>query len=75
VLEEIKENKNIRIIKFSIQIWAAPRHKLEALVFEPTCSAVQDKVKLACENMQDFRLPLHCKRNQYSSETLCSYDR
>lgn len=63
MLEEIKENKNIRIIEFSIQIWAAPKHKLEALVFEPTCSAVQDKVKLAHEKMQDIRLPLHCKRD------------
>jgi len=62
VFEEIYENKNIRIIKFSIQIWAAPKHKLEALVFESTCSAVEDKVKLAYGKMQDIRLPLHCKK-------------
>jgi len=37
VLEEIQENKNIRIIKFSIQIWAAPKHKLEALVNLLSC--------------------------------------
>lgn len=75
MLEEIQENKNIRIIKFSIQIWAAPKHKLEALVFEPTCSAIEDKVKLAHGKMQDIRLPLHCKRDRHSSEILRSYDR
>ena len=74
MFEEIQENKNIRIIEFSIQIWAAPKHKLEALVFEPTCSAAEDKIKLAYGKLQDIRLPLHCKRDQHSSEILRSHN-
>jgi len=75
VFEEIEENKNVSIVKFSIQIGAAPTHKFKALVFEPTCLAVEDKVKLAYGKMQDIRLLLHCKRDQHSSEILRSYDR
>jgi hypothetical protein len=63
VLEEIHENKNIRIIKFSIQILAAPKHRSEALVLEPACLTAEDKVKLAYGKMQDIWLPLHCKRD------------
>jgi hypothetical protein len=62
VLKEIQENeKNVRITEFSIQIRAAPKHKLEASVFKPTCSALEEKVKSAHGKMQGIRLPLHYK--------------